>query len=98
MIASPPAVRQSRNRGGAYGFRVKGLPSAGRHLTPAPADWPLMSIERRIGRPARPRPAGAIEFSAERAAVWLIGGDLIEVQRDPLVVRFTTREPIGMDA
>jgi hypothetical protein len=57
-----------------------------------------MEIRREIGRAANPGAPGAIDFSDDHAAVWLIGGDRIEVEREPLVVRFTTREPLSVDA
>ena len=39
-------------------------------------------------------PPGTVHIDGDRAELWLLDGDQVEIQRDPLVVRFMTREAV----
>jgi hypothetical protein len=97
IITKEPTSRQIGSACGAYGFRITGLDAGNEHLSPAPREWPQLRIETRRGTPPNARPAGTVHVAAEHAEIWLVGGGRIDVRRDPLTVRFTTREPLSAD-
>lgn len=93
-----PKRRQRRTVPGAYGFRISGLEASEADFLPVPADWPCLKVECRRGETAQAPPPGTVRVTDEHAELWLPGGDRIEVYREPLVVRVTTREPLPPEA
>jgi hypothetical protein len=83
---------------GAYGFRITGLPDSAEHLHLVPEEWPELALELISGVPPATDPPGIIEQDEARASVSLLGGDRIELVRDPLTVRMMTRSALSPDA
>ena len=79
---------------GAYGLRLAGVERARRLLSTAPPTWPELCIEHRVMRGAD---GLAIEqFVSDDRAAFRLQGDhgVAHVERDPLSVQFTTRQPL----
>lgn len=83
---------------GAYGFRITGLDQSAASLAAVPHAWPQLQVEFRHGVADQPKPPGTVRTAEDHAEVWLGAGDRIELRRDPLTVRFVTREPVPGDA
>ncbi len=65
---------------------------------PVPAEWPSLQIERVLGGVATPKPARTLRITDQYAELWLPAGDRIELFREPLTVRVTSRDPVHADA
>lgn len=83
---------------GAYGFRIAGLDDGATYLNQVPSDWPELRIECELGTADDPQPPGTVRGGEDWAEMWIAGGDRIGLTRDPLTVKFTTREPLSADA
>ena len=83
---------------GLYGFRLAGLDDGASQLPSVPAQWPLLTVVRRHGVPAEPAPPGTFRVGDRHAELWLAEAGRIDISRDPLRVRFTTRERLTADA
>ncbi len=59
-----------------------------------PASWPHLHVEFASTTHEDKEPPGTIHIDADHAELSLLDGDRIEVQRDPLVIRFMTSEPV----
>ena len=59
-----------------------------------PASWPHLHVEFKGPTPGGNHPPGTTRIDSDGAEVWLLDGDRIDVQRDPLVVSFMTRQPV----
>src|SRR5947209_20096726 len=87
---------------GAYGLRIAGIPQSAEDLIPVPADWPELCVElearRAAADPKDRQAAGTIRMNEVRAEMWLDAGGRIELQREPLIARFLTAEPVRPEA
>jgi hypothetical protein len=84
---------------GAYGFRLAGLDGGGHGLLTVPDDWPCMRLERiRREDDAPGEEPGTLDVDMERATVWMVQGDRLDIDRASLVVRLHTREHLSDDA
>jgi hypothetical protein len=83
---------------GAYGFRITGLTEAPKHLHPVPASWPELRLALTSGVSPRSDPPGTGTLDGDHASVTILGGDRLEVDREPLTVRMLTNRPLTTDA
>lgn len=66
---------------GAYGFRLEGLHEAASLLVPAPASWPPLAIETRVGSGA---PGPVVDrLGPDGADLRLSGGGWVRIERAP---------------
>ncbi len=78
---------------GAYGLRIRGVAEAAPLLVSAPSDWPLYSVESRLGT------ASGGEFATdEQARLLLRNGGEISIDRSAAEVVFTVPEPVSDQA
>lgn len=84
---------------GTYGLRLNGPDSDIPGLGPASCFWPTLRVDRLPRDPAASgETPGTILVSATQARLWIIHGDRIEMDRDPLVARMYTARPLSDDA
>ena len=79
---------------GAYGFELLGAAGASAQLVEGEPDWPLLEIERHTGAAS----LGRSFITADRAAIALLAGDWLAVERVPLRAIYTTAQPLSDDA
>ena len=79
---------------GAYGFELLGAAGASAQLIEGEPDWPLLEIERHTGAAS----LGRSFITADRAAIALLAGDWLAVERVPLRAIYTTAQPLSDDA
>src|SRR5207248_10941846 len=89
-------------RWGMYGFEVVGFASPADILCPVPPGWLGLTVVREEANGTLHRPTelapGFMRFDESSAEVWLNDRERIELDRDSMQVRLTTREPVTDDA
>lgn len=98
IVVPDSSSGQSISACGAYGLRITGLEGHEDDLRAVPNDWPELLVRFRRGGRDTARPAGTIDVWADHAQIWLNQGDLIEIEREPLTVRFITRRAVPRPA
>src|SRR5579884_635872 len=89
---------QVANAHGAYGLRISGLDDWADDLPAVPHTWPELAVGFQIESTTGPRPPGTVVVEDARGEVWLPGGGLIEISREPLNARFKTSQPVPGNA
>jgi hypothetical protein len=81
---------------GTYGFRLHGVDPSADWLCPVESDWPDMRLVFAPGRSEADGTGqpGDVTITDDDAAFWMSSVDLVTLERDPLTVRFATREPL----
>ncbi len=74
---------------GAWGLRFTAVEGVDSLLCECPASWPAAPVHVRV----EPNPTPHVEWSRDRACHPLLGGNQIEIRRDPLAVDLVLARP-----
>jgi hypothetical protein len=88
--SDPSQDRPDDTPSGAYGLTLRGVEQANGLLGPALETWPVMAIEREVGR----REPGESYITAETARAAIHGGGAVELTLEPLRAVFRTPVPL----
>lgn len=83
-----------RSNGGAYGFRITGVGTAGRLLGEAPGDWPLLDVRQMLG----PIPEVTSVITDDAASVELLPSGIAELDRAAGTAVYLLEVPLSVEA